>query len=173
MSANPPSPPFRRIVPHGEDRERLVCGECGFIAYENPKIVVGSVVTWGSQILLCRRAIEPRLGYWTLPAGYLEERETVEEGARREALEEACAEIVLDGVFAVYSIVRISQVQIMFRAHLEEPRFAPGPESLETALVAWPDIPWTDLAFPSVAWALNDHRRLIAGEGAPPFSNPP
>ncbi|HEY0420169.1 MAG TPA: NUDIX hydrolase, partial [Acetobacteraceae bacterium] len=97
-------PDFVRQVPEGDNRERLICPDCGHIAYENPKIVVGSVVAHGGSVLLCRRAIEPRRGYWTLPAGYMELGETVHEGARREAREEAEAEIALDGILAVYSI---------------------------------------------------------------------
>lgn len=98
---------FLKAVPAGDDRERDVCGHCGFIDYKNPKIVVGSVADFGGAILLCRRAIEPRLGFWTLPAGYLELGETVEDGARREAWEEARARIVIDRTLAVYSVPRI------------------------------------------------------------------
>jgi ADP-ribose pyrophosphatase YjhB (NUDIX family) len=145
---------FVRRIPEGEDRERLVCGDCGFVAYENPKIVVGSVVSEAGRILLCRRAIEPRRGFWTLPAGYMELGETTEEGAKREAWEEARARLALDGVLAIYSIARIGQVQIIYRAHLAEPGFAPGPESLDVRFFTWEDIPWDDLAFPSVHWAL-------------------
>ncbi|MCW8087045.1 NUDIX hydrolase [Sabulicella glaciei] len=154
---------FTRRVPEGEDRERLVCGECGFIAYENPKVVVGSVVSEEGRILLCRRAIEPRKGFWTLPAGYLELGETVEEGARREAWEEACARLSLDSVLAVYSIARIGQVQVIFRASLAEPGFAAGPESQEVALFTWEEIPWDSIAFPSVRWALHAWRRNLPG----------
>lgn len=145
---------FVRRVPEGDDRERLTCTDCGFVAYENPKVVVGSIVETGDGILLCRRAIHPRRGYWTIPAGYMEMGETVEEGAQREAWEEARARIALDGVLAVYSIARIGQVQVIFRARLAEPGFAAGPESVEVASVPWSDIPWDDLAFPSVRWAL-------------------
>src|SRR3954451_5747003 len=148
-------PDFIRPVPPGDDRERLTCPDCGFVAYENPKIVVGSVVSEGGRILLCRRAIEPRRGYWTLPAGYMEMAETVEEGARREAWEEARARIALDGVLAIYSIARIGQVQVIFRAGFETPGFAPGPESLECRLFGWEEIPWEEIAFPSVHWALH------------------
>jgi ADP-ribose pyrophosphatase YjhB (NUDIX family) len=116
-------------IPEGDNRERKVCPECGFIDYENPKVVVGSVVTSGERILLCRRAIEPRKGYWTIPAGYLELHESTEDGARREAQEEATATIEIDGVLAVYTIPRISQVQLIYRAHLVSD-VAPGPESL-------------------------------------------
>jgi ADP-ribose pyrophosphatase YjhB (NUDIX family) len=144
-------------IPEGDNRLRKTCPECGFIEYENPKIVVGSVVTEGERILLCRRAINPRKGFWTLPAGYLELHETTEAGARREAEEEAGAKIEIDGVLAVYSIPRISQVQVIFRARLAS-GFAAGPESLEVALFAWDEIPWDDLAFPSVRWALRHFR---------------
>lgn len=165
---------FVKTVPEGDDRERRVCTRCGFIDYENPKIVTGSVATDDSgRILLCKRAIEPRLGFWTLPAGYMELGETVEQGARREAWEEARAELSIDQVLAVYSIPRISQVQIMFRARLDNPdAIAPGPESQEVMLVSWEDIPWTELAFPSVYWALNQHREVIGQAQFPPFSNP-
>ncbi|MBX9751268.1 MAG: NUDIX hydrolase [Roseococcus sp.] len=149
---------FVRRIPEGppgvEDRERLVCGDCGYVAYENPKIVVGSVVAEAGRILLCRRAIDPRRGYWTLPAGYMELGETTEEGAKREAWEEARARLELDGILAIYSIARIGQVQIIYKAHLAEPGIAPGPESLEVRFFTWEDIPWDDIAFPSVHWAL-------------------
>lgn len=169
--SDPPSPPFSLITPAGEDRPRQVCGQCGFIHYVNPKIVVGSVVTHEGRFLLCRRAIEPRLGYWTLPAGFLEEGETVEDGARREAQEEACADIAIEGLLAVYSIPRISQVQLMFRARLNDPAIAAGPESLEVGLFDWADIPWGELAFPSVRWALEHFRAHLAGSPGP-YSNP-
>jgi ADP-ribose pyrophosphatase YjhB (NUDIX family) len=153
---------FIRRIPEGDDRERLTCPDCGHVAYENPKVVVGSVVAEGDTVLLCRRAIEPRAGFWTIPAGYMEMNETVEEGARREAWEEARARIALDGVLAVYSIARLGQVQVIFRARLAEPGFEAGPESLEVRRFAWAEIPWDDIAFPSVRWALHAWR-----EGAP------
>jgi ADP-ribose pyrophosphatase YjhB (NUDIX family) len=163
---------FIRQVPEGDDRERLTCADCGYIAYENPKVVVGSVVTAGDGcLLLCRRAIEPRRGYWTLPAGYLEMHETVEEGARREAWEEARARIALDAVLAVYSIARLGQVQVIFRAHLAEPGFGPGPESLDVRLFDWDELPWDELAFPSVRWAL-DAWRLGGCVPGPAVLNP-
>lgn len=173
MSGNGGRPPFSRRVPEGDNREREVCDSCGFVNYANPKIVVGSVITWQDKVLLCRRAISPRKGYWTIPAGYMEEHETTEHGARREAVEEANAEIDIDALLAVYNIPRISQVQIIYRARLARPEFSPGPESLETRLFAWSDIPWADLAFPSVHWALGHFREV---EGLLTFSvrtNPP
>src|SRR5437763_12232462 len=124
------SGPRVRGVPEGDNRERMICAECGFVLYDNPKIVVGSVARWGDRILLCRRAINPRRGFWTLPAGYLELNEATAEGARREAFEEALADIAIDGLLAVYSIPRISQVQLIYRAHLVRPDIAAGPESL-------------------------------------------
>jgi len=147
-------PSFVRRVPQGDDRERLICSDCSFVAYENPKIVVGSVVAVGDGVLLCRRAIDPRAGFWTLPAGYMEMGETVTEGAQREAWEEARARIAIEGVLAVYSFARLSQVQIFFRASLAEPGFAAGPESREVKEFGWDEIPWDEIAFPSVRWAL-------------------
>jgi ADP-ribose pyrophosphatase YjhB (NUDIX family) len=165
-------PDFIRTVPDGDDRERLTCRDCGFIAYENPKIIVGSVVVTDGRLLMCRRAIEPRRGYWTLPAGYLELHETVEEGARREAWEEARARIALEGVMAIYSIARIGQVQIIFRASLAEPGFGPGPESLDVQLFAWDAIPWDAIAFPSVHWSLRAWRRGADAPLGVPAVNP-
>uniref|UniRef100_UPI001F3ECC59 NUDIX hydrolase n=1 Tax=Falsiroseomonas oryziterrae TaxID=2911368 RepID=UPI001F3ECC59 len=133
---------FVRRIPEGEDRERLTCADCGFVAYENPKVVTGSVVVADGKVLLCRRAIEPRRGFWTIPAGYMELGETVEEAARREAHEEACADIAIDGVLAIYSIARIGQVQVLFRARLAAPGVAAGEESLEVRFFDWDEIPW-------------------------------
>jgi ADP-ribose pyrophosphatase YjhB (NUDIX family) len=151
-------------VPHGDNRERMVCPDCGFINYENPKIVVGAVCLWQERFLLCRRAINPRRGFWTLPAGYLELNEGTAAGAIREAWEEAQARIAIDSLLAVYDIPRISQVQIIYRAHLVAPDVVAGPESLEVRLFAWDEIPWDGIAFPSVRWAL-DHYRDSAGSG--------
>jgi ADP-ribose pyrophosphatase YjhB (NUDIX family) len=164
--------PRIHTVPAGEDRERLTCPDCGYIAYENPKIVAGAVVAVGDRVLMCRRAIEPRRGFWTLPAGYLELHESPEEGARREALEEACARIAIDALLAVYAIPRISQVQLIYRATLVEPEFAAGPESEEVRLFAWDEIPWDDIAFPSVGWALHEHRARLGQTGFAPATNP-
>jgi len=166
-------PNFKRDVPAGDNRPRLICNDCGFINYENPKVVVGAVVREGERILMCRRAINPRQGFWTLPAGYLEINETTADGARREAWEEARAKIEIDGLLAVYSIPRLSQVQVIYRARFAEPGIEPGPESLEVGMFAWDDIPWEEIAFPSVRWALGHYREI--GE-APHFAartNPP
>lgn len=162
---------FASQVPPGEDRERRVCQTCGYIDYVNPRIVTGVVAHAGGRILLCRRAIEPRKGFWTLPAGFLELGESVEDGAKREAREEAMAELEIETMLAVYSIPRIGQVQIFFRAKLlNEP--APGPESLEVMLVEWDDVPWTELAFPSVKWSLDAYRATEGQTGFAPFANP-
>ncbi len=166
------APSFSRRVPEGEDRERQVCDACGFVAYENPKVVVGSVVGDEGRILLCRRAIEPRRGFWTIPAGYMELGETAEEGARREAWEEARARLQLERLLAVYSIARIGQVQLIFRAGLAEPGFAAGPESLEVRLFAWEEIPWDELAFPSVHWALRAWKADAPGVAGNPPADP-
>jgi ADP-ribose pyrophosphatase YjhB (NUDIX family) len=168
-------PDFVRQIPDGDSRERLMCPDCGHVAYENPKIVVGAVVAHEGRVLLCRRAIEPRHGYWTLPAGYMELGETVEHGAMREALEEAEAEIALDGMLAVYSIARIGQVQIFFRAGFANParpHFAAGDETLEAGLFAWDEIPWGELAFPTVRWALQAWRDTAGGPLGAPAGNP-
>ena len=163
---------FERQVPDGDTIARDVCNLCGYVSYTNPKIVVGAVVADGDRILLCRRAIQPRKGLWTLPAGYLEEHEAPHDGARREAREEACADIAIETLLAVYSLVHISQVQLIYRAHLALPEIAAGPESLEAVLFAWQDIPWDALAFPSVKWALDHYAQSRALEVFAPFSNP-
>lgn len=150
--------PSLRGIPEGDNRERMICAECGYVLYDNPKVVVGSVARWGDRILLCRRAINPRRGYWTLPAGYLELNESTSAGAEREAWEEAQARIAIDGLLAIYDIPRISQVQLIYRARLLDEAVAAGPESLEVGLFGWDDIPWNDIAFPSVRWALHHER---------------
>ena len=139
----------------GDERDRLICPDCNLIVYENPKVVVGSIVAAGDRVLLCRRAIEPRSGFWTIPAGYMEMGETVAEGAQREAWEEARARIAIDGVLAVYSIARLGQVQVIFRARWAKPGFEAGPESIEVRQFSWDEIPWNEIAFPSVRWALH------------------
>lgn len=164
---------FDRRVPAGDDRERLVCRDCGYVQYENPKVVVGSVCNWEGRILLCRRAIPPRRGFWTLPAGYLELHETTADGALREAWEEARAKIDLDSVLAVYTITRLSQVQVIYRARLLSPDIAAGPESAEVALFDWADIPWSDIAFPSVRWALGHYREALDRGDVTTRGNPP
>lgn len=165
-------PSFNKRVPDDDTFERDMCDHCGFINYVNPKIVVGSVVRHEGKILLCRRAIEPRKGYWTIPAGYMELNETPEAGAKREAWEEANADLKLSSLLAVYSVKRLSQVQLIYRATFNSPDFSAGPESLEVGLFAWDDIPWDDIAFPTVHWALNHDKSVELGEAVGPFANP-
>lgn len=137
-------------VPAGDTHARAVCPACGHIQYQNPKVVVGSVPVWEDRILLCRRAIEPRHGKWTLPAGFMEQGETAPEGAAREALEEANARIDVEQLYTLFSVPHISQVYLIFRARLLDLGFSPGDESLEVKLVREEDIPWDQLAFASV-----------------------
>lgn len=164
---------FEQRVPPGDNRERMVCGECGWVNYVNPKIVVGAVCRLEEKILLCRRAIEPRKGYWTIPAGFMEERESTADGAAREAFEEANAELVMGPMLAVYNIPRISQVQIIYKAVMASPEISPGPESLEVGYFDWDEIPWDELAFPSVTWALQQAREVWDLDTFPTFVNPP
>ena len=173
MSASDLKPSFSRAVPRGDNVERAVCDHCRFVQYENPRIVVGSVVRHEGKILLCRRAIEPRRGLWTLPAGFLEIGETPEAGARREAMEEANAALNIASLLAVYTIHKLSQVQIMYRAALAAPDFSAGPESLEVRLFAFSDIPRDEIAFPSVHWALDHDLAIEENRAAAPFVNPP
>lgn len=166
-------PEFVQKVPEGDDHKRSICTRCGFIDYQNPRIIVGSVASAGKKILLCKRAIEPRRGFWTLPAGFLELHERVEEGARREAREEAGAELTIDRLLACYSVLHISQVHLMYRATLENPEtIKAGIESEEVQLFEWQDIPWKDLAFPSVYWALTQYKQVEGCKEFTPFSNP-
>jgi ADP-ribose pyrophosphatase YjhB (NUDIX family) len=161
--ANPRlAPAFRQTVPEGDSAPRSVCGHCGHVAYENPKIVVGSVVIHEGKVLLCRRAIEPRRSFWTVPAGYLELNETPEEGAIREAREEAMAAITLGPLLAVYSVRHLSQVQMIYLATLDGGLHAPGPESLETRLFSFDALPEADIAFPTVHWMLAHAREALA-----------
>ncbi|WP_207480335.1 NUDIX hydrolase [Arenibaculum pallidiluteum] len=173
MSPEPPRGPFVRAIPAGDDRQRLVCPDCGFVNYENPKIVVGSVASWEDRILLCRRAIEPSRGLWTLPAGFMEMNETSAGGAAREAWEEARARIEIDCLLAVYDLPWIGQVQMIFRARLLAPDVSAGPESLEVGLFPWDEIPRAEIAFPTVGWALDAWRaRRGTAPGFAPAANP-
>ncbi len=164
---------FSRSVPPGGTHERDIRGTCGFVHYVNPKVVTGSIVRRDGLMPLCRRAIEPRRGFWTLPAGFMELGETVEAAARREAREEANAEIVIGRLFAVNTIPHLAQVQVMYLAHLAVPDVSAGPESLEVKFMGWDEIPWADLAFPSVRWALEQYRSVEVRSDFAPFSNPP
>src|SRR5512144_2973398 len=140
---------FVEKVPDGDNRTRLVCPDCGYIEYANPKIVVGAVCWWEKSILLCKRAIAPSLGLWTIPAGYMEAGETTAEGAAREVWEEARAHVTIDGLVGLYEIPHIAQVNIIYRAPMRSPEHAPGEESEAVHLFRWEEIPWDKLAFPS------------------------
>lgn len=164
--------PRIRKVPVGDNRERLVCPDCEYVAYENPKVVVGVVATWEDKLLMCKRAIEPRLGFWTLPAGFMEMGESPEEGAAREAWEEACAELEIVDLLAVYSLPHISQLQLFYRARLLSPDVSPGAESQEVGLFELHRLPAVDLAFPSVHWAIDHFKQVQQVEAFPPFRNP-
>lgn len=144
-------------VPDGDTVPRSVCAACGTIHYQNPKVVVGCLPAWDGQVLLCKRAIEPRRGLWTLPAGFLENGETVTAGAMRETAEEANARVEIDDLYTLISLPQISQVYMMFRARLLDLDFGPGTESLEVALVAEADIPWEALAFRTITRTLRNY----------------
>jgi ADP-ribose pyrophosphatase YjhB (NUDIX family) len=159
--------PASLAVPAGDNRPRLVCGSCGHIHYENPRLVVGCVPEYQGQILLCRRAIEPRRGYWTVPAGFMEIGESLAEAASRETLEEAEARVELGELFALVDVVHAGQVHVFFRGRLAAPEFGAGAETLETRLFDPLDIPWADIAFPSVRIALEQYLAGTAGVSGP------
>lgn len=142
--------PVQSLIPQGDNRPRFVCSACGTIHYSNPKIIAGTLSVWEDRVLLCRRAIEPRQGFWTLPAGFMENAETTVEAALRETWEEALAEVRVEGLYTVINLPHIDQVHMFFRATLTKPIFAAGEESLETRLFSEPEIPWDELAFPTV-----------------------
>jgi ADP-ribose pyrophosphatase YjhB (NUDIX family) len=146
-------------VPDGDNRPRHVCRSCGAIHYENPRVVVGCVPEHGGRLLLCRRAIEPRHGYWTVPAGFMELGETLAEAALRETWEEAEARVELGTLFAVVDVVHARQVHVFFRGTLPEPRFGAGAETLESRLFLPDELPWPEIAFPSVTIALREYLR--------------
>jgi len=143
-----------RRVPPGDSLPRYVCDACGEIHYQNPKLVVGAIPEHDGRILLCRRAIEPRYGYWTLPAGFMENDETAAAGAVRETLEEAGARIEIGAPFSMISVPRVNQVHVFYCARLLDLTFNPGEESLEVALVEEARVPWKDIAFRTVALTL-------------------
>ena len=165
-------------VPDGDSLPRHVCSSCGAIHYRNPLMVIGSIPEWDDQVLLCRRAIEPRHGFWTLPAGFMELGETVAQAAIRETLEEANARGELGSVFTMLAVPHVNQVHIFYRARRLDLDFGPGTESLEVALFREQDVPWRDLAFRTISATLKhyyaDRRQgaynLHADEILPPKS---
>lgn len=152
--------PLEQRLPPGDNRLRPVCTACARVHYQNPHIVVGSVAFAHDRYLLCRRAIEPRRGFWSLPGGYLELGETTEEGALREAWEEAGAQLEIQALLAIYNLTHISQVQILYLASLCSLELVAGEESLEVKLFSWEELPWHELAFPTVYQALHHARAL-------------
>ncbi|WP_367025824.1 NUDIX hydrolase [Methylococcus sp. ANG] len=142
--------PLRLGIPAGDDRPRHICDACGTIHYRNPKVIAGCIPVWNGQVLLCRRAIEPRHGFWTLPAGFMELEETLEQAAERESYEEATARVRIDSLYTLFSLPHLSQVYAFFRAELLSPDVAAGLESLETRLFEENEIPWDQLAFETV-----------------------
>ncbi len=144
-------------TPQGDDRPRYLCDSCGTIHYQNPLMVVGCIPEAGDKILLCRRAIEPCAGKWTLPAGYLENGETVSAGAARETYEEACARVEIIAPYAIYNISHVSQIYLMFRARLLDNDFKPGSESREVRLFSEEEIPWSEIAFTVITKTLRDY----------------
>lgn len=146
--------PVRLQIPQGDNRERHVCGACGTIHYQNPKVVTGCIPVWEDKILLCRRAIRPRYGYWTLPAGFMENGESTQQGAVRETLEEANARVDVQALYTTFNLPHIDQIYMLFRGRLLDLDFGPGEESLEVRLFDESQIPWDDLAFAVVAETL-------------------
>ncbi|MBF0674841.1 NUDIX hydrolase [Pseudomonas sp.] len=141
-------------IPLGDNRQRFVCSSCEAIHYQNPRIVAGCLPVWGEQVLLCRRAIEPRRGLWTLPAGFMENGETVQQAAERETLEEACARVRNLRLYTLFDLPHINQVYMLFRAELSDLDFAAGEESLDVRLFHERDVPWSGLAFPTIGRTL-------------------
>ncbi|HWH46150.1 MAG TPA: NUDIX hydrolase [Burkholderiales bacterium] len=146
--------PLAKRVPPGDSLPRYLCDACGSIHYENPRLVVGCLPEWEDRILLCRRAIEPRYGYWTLPAGFMENGETTAQGAARETLEEAGARVELTAPFSMISVPYVNQVHMFYRARLLDLEFKPGDESLEVSLFEEAKVPWKDIAFRTVGLTL-------------------
>ena len=151
--------PVEHRVPEGDTHLRAVCPACGHVQYENPRNIVGTVPVWEGRVLLCKRAIEPRHGLWTLPAGFMELHETTEQGALRETQEEAGVDVELDGLYCVVNVRPVSQVYLLYRARMLQPRWAPGPETLEARLFSPSEGPWEHLAFRTVGETL---RRFFA-----------
>lgn len=163
---------FSNVTPPDDNRDRMVCGDCGWIHYENPRIIVGAVVRSGSNLLFCRRAIRPRYGFWTVPGGFMELGESPEEGAKREVYEEAGASIEIRSLLGIYAVPRIGQVHLIYLADLIGDVFHAGDESLEVQLfpATQAAIPWDELAFPVNDWALRDVLSLDGGDVLQPFT---
>ena len=152
-------------IPAGDDRRRYLCRACDTVHYQNPRIVAGCLPVWGEQILLCKRAIAPRYGYWTLPAGFMELGETITEAGRRETREEANARVEIEALYAVFSLPEVDQVYMMFRSRLLDLDFSPGRESLEVGLFSEDTIPWDEIAFMTISETLRLYFRDRAQGG--------
>jgi ADP-ribose pyrophosphatase YjhB (NUDIX family) len=163
--------PVTVAIPEGDNRPRYVCTQCGTIHYQNPKMVIGSIPVWERdgelKVLLCKRAIEPRYGYWTLPAGFMENEETTGEAAVRETEEEAGANVELGNLFTLLNVAHVHQVHLFYLARLLDLDYAAGIESLDVQLFAEHEIPWDDLAFPTIRTTLElffaDRRKMREG----------
>lgn len=154
---------LRYDIPAGDNRPRYWCEKCATIHYQNPKIIVGAVPIWENKILLCKRAIEPRKGYWTLPAGFMENGETLQEGAARETWEEACATVNIDDLYTVFNLPHIYQVYMFFLGRVPDGKCDVGEESSDAGWFSEEEIPWDELAFPTVSRTLKfffDDRKL-------------
>ncbi|WDP90270.1 MAG: NUDIX hydrolase [Desulfobacter sp.] len=161
--------PMTQRIPEDDDHIRDVCSRCGHVHYENPKLVVGTIPVSGEKILMCRRNIEPRKGKWTLPAGYLENGESVQDGAVRETLEETRARVALLGPYRMFNILFVDQIYMMFRAELLSNDFGPTPESTEVRLFSEDEIPWDEIAFEVINRTLVDFfKDRAAGSAAKP-----
>ncbi len=160
--------PVEKRIPAEDDRPRFVCRSCGMVHYDNPKLVVGCIPEWQGDVLLCLRDIEPRRGKWTLPAGYLENGETVMEGARRETLEETGAAVEALSPYLMFDIVYVNQIYLMFRSHLVAPHFHVTRESADVRLFSEAEIPWKEIAFPAIEQTLI-HYFSDRSEGDFPF----
>jgi ADP-ribose pyrophosphatase YjhB (NUDIX family) len=158
--------PVELVIPPGDDRPRHTCRACGMIHYQNPKIVVGCIPQWEDRILMCRRNIEPQKGLWTLPAGYLENGETVVDGARRETWEETCARVEDLLPYLLFDITYVHQIYLMFRGRLEKPEFQITSESAEVVLMREEEIPWDKIAFRAIE---NTLRRFFSDRSSGQF----
>ncbi len=150
-------------IPPGDHLPRYLCDACGTIHYQNPRLVVGCVPEHDGRILLCRRAIEPRRGFWTVPAGFMENGETLQQAAARESREEALVEVEIGSLLSIVHVLQAHQVHVFFRASMPKAEHGAGAESLETALLLPEDIPWPELAFPSTEFTL---RRYLEDRAA-------
>jgi ADP-ribose pyrophosphatase YjhB (NUDIX family) len=158
---------FELQTVEGDECQRLVCINCGEINYNNPRIVVGSLIVHKNKFLLCKRAIEPSRGLWTIPGGFLESNESIMSGVIREAFEEAQAKIMLDHLFSIFSLKKRNLIQIIYLSHLKEDYFAPGIESLDVQLFDYDNLPWNEMAFSSVRWVFELYKSYKNGENLP------